>query len=242
VVGEAHWRKPVSAIFHRNERVWALSVRSFHAGVIPKTVQQGGCGGTPGGFRFQRGEKGDPDDGNNPLNSGTLILDATCCPADIHYPTDVGLLNHARELVEKMIDVLYLASQLPEGPGPYCRKARKEYLAYIKKRTHTTRQTRMMICGNLQYIYRDIGYIEKMITIGVPLALLGDKLYRKLLGIQEICCQQWDMYNRKDHQIEDRIVSINQPHIRPIVCGKAGCPVEFGAKVTIGLVGDMRLS
>ena len=39
-------------------------------------------------------------------NRGTLILDATCCPADIHYPTDAGLLNHARELVEKMIDRL----------------------------------------------------------------------------------------------------------------------------------------
>lgn len=34
-------------------------------------------------------------------NRGTLILDATYCPADIHYPTDVVLLNHARELVEK---------------------------------------------------------------------------------------------------------------------------------------------
>jgi len=42
---------------------------------------------------------------------------------------------------------------------------------------------------------------------------------------------------RKNHQIEDRIVSIDQPHIRPIVRGKAGCPVEFGAMVTIGLVG-----
>lgn len=40
-------------------------------------------------------------------NRGTMILDATCCPADIHYPTDVGLLNHARELVEKMIDLLH---------------------------------------------------------------------------------------------------------------------------------------
>ncbi len=168
---------------------------------------------------------------------GTLILDATCCPADIHYPTDVGLLNHARELVEKMIDVLYPASPLPEKPRTYRQKARKEYLAYIKKRTHSTRQTRMMIRGNLQYIRRDIGYIEKMITSGVPLTLLGDKLYRKLLVIQEICRQQWDMYNRKEHQIEDRIVSIDQPHIRPIVRGKAGCPVEFGAKVTIGLVG-----
>jgi hypothetical protein len=29
----------------------------------------------------------------------------------------------------------------------------------------------------------------------------------------------------------DRIVSITQPHIRPIVRGKAGKPVEFGAKL-----------
>ena len=51
--------------------------------------------------------------------------------------------------------------------------------------------------------------------------------------IQELCRQQWDMYKRKSHQIEDRIVSIDQPHIRPIVRGKAGRPVEFGA--TAGL-------
>ena len=41
----------------------------------------------------------------SPENRGTLILDATCCPADIHYPTDAGLLNHARELVEEMVDI-----------------------------------------------------------------------------------------------------------------------------------------
>jgi hypothetical protein len=28
-------------------------------------------------------------------NQGTLILDATCTPADIHYPTDIRLLNEA---------------------------------------------------------------------------------------------------------------------------------------------------
>ena len=42
---------------------------------------------------------------NNP--KGTLLLDATCCPADIHYPTDIGLLNHARELLECVIDDLH---------------------------------------------------------------------------------------------------------------------------------------
>ena len=94
----------------------------------------------------------------------------------------------------------------------------------------------MVLRGNLQYIQRDIGYIEKMVAHGVSLSLLGNDLYRKLLVIQELCRQQWDMYVRKSRQIEDRIVSIDQPHVRPIVRGKAGCPTEFGAKVIVGLV------
>ena len=32
--------------------------------------------------------------------------------------------------------------------------------------------------------------------------------------------------------MEDRIVSLSQPHIRPIVRGKAGKSVEFGAKLS----------
>ena len=172
-------------------------------------------------------------------NQGTLILDATCCPADIHYPTDAGLLHQARELVEQMVDILYnsIREQLPQKPRTYRQKARKEYLSYAKKRSHTIRETRAVIRGNLQYIRRDIGYIEKMVSMGAVLTLLEGELYRKLLVIQELCRQQWDMYLRKSHQIEDRIVSIDQPHIRPIVRGKAGCPVEFGAKVMVGLVG-----
>jgi hypothetical protein len=32
---------------------------------------------------------------SEPKNQGKLILDATCAPADIKYPTDLGLLNQA---------------------------------------------------------------------------------------------------------------------------------------------------
>lgn len=174
-----------------------------------------------------------------PENHGTLILDATCCPADIRYPTDTGLLNQARELVEQMVDILYdsVREKLPQKPRTYRQKAQREYLAYAKKRSHTIRETRAVVRGNLQYIRRDIGYLERMIAMGAPLSLLGDERYRKLLVIQELCRQQWDMYLRKSYQIEERIVSIDQPHIRPIVRGKAGSPVEFGAKVMVGLVG-----
>jgi len=44
------------------------------------------------------------------------------------------------------------------------------------------------------------------------------------------------MYINRTHQIEDRIVSISQPHVRPIVRGKATSDVEFGAKVAINIV------
>ena len=35
-----------------------------------------------------------------------------------------------------------------------------------------------------------------------------------------------------DLLVDYRIVSLNQPHIRPIVRGKAGKAVEFGAKLS----------
>ena len=41
------------------------------------------------------------------------------------------------------------------------------------------------------------------------------------------------MYTRGVHTVENRIVSISQPHLRPIVRGKAGKRVEFGAKVSV---------
>ncbi len=44
---------------------------------------------------------------NESLNQGKLIIDATCAPADISYPTDLGLLNLARVHTEKIIDILY---------------------------------------------------------------------------------------------------------------------------------------
>ncbi|MCY0896763.1 MAG: hypothetical protein OWS03_10835 [Alicyclobacillaceae bacterium] len=38
---------------------------------------------------------------------GKQLLDATCVPADIACPTDLSLLNEAREKLEQLIDVLH---------------------------------------------------------------------------------------------------------------------------------------
>lgn len=44
------------------------------------------------------------------------------------------------------------------------------------------------------------------------------------------------MYDNHTHSVPDRIVSLSQPWVRPIVRGKAGKPVEFGAKLDISVV------
>jgi len=44
------------------------------------------------------------------------------------------------------------------------------------------------------------------------------------------------MYKTKTHSVDNRIASLHQPHIRPIVRGKAGKKYEFGQKVTTSVV------
>jgi len=172
-------------------------------------------------------------------NRGTLILDATCCPQDIHYPTDIGLLNHCRELSEEIIDELYktVQKQYPYKPRTYRRVARKDFLAYAKTRKHTSKQIRAHLRKQLQYIARNLRIIEDLLEKGASLRVLNRQLYRKLLVIGEVYRQQKEMYDTKTHRCDARIVSISQPHIRPIVRGKENNPTEFGSKVAIGLVG-----
>lgn len=54
-----------------------------------------------------------------------------------------------------------------------------------------------------------------------------------LLVVAEVYRQQRTLFKNNQQRISDRIVSLSQPHIRPIVRGKAGKPVEFGAKISV---------
>jgi transposase, IS5 family len=64
---------------------------------------------------------------------------------------------------------------------------------------------------------------------------LPAKYQRRYWILQEIYRQQQQMYDNKSRRCDDRIVSISQPHIRPIVRGKSGKKVEFGPKLGVGL-------
>jgi len=178
----------------------------------------------------------DPDEDDLPPNNGKMILDATCTPADITYPTDLKLVNKAREKTQEIIDVLHVPDiGTKRKPRTYRQVARKSYLEVAKQKKPGYQKIRKAIGSQLRCLKRNLHTIEAMVGQG-RLGLLGKRKHRNLLVAQELYRQQLWMYEKGVHSIEHRIVSISQPHVRPIVRGKAGSNVEFGAKISVSLI------
>lgn len=178
--------------------------------------------------------KNDDDDSAPPSdggNSGTLIVDATCAPSNIRFAQDVSLLDEARENAEQIIDTLQEQST-EKKPRAYRNKARKDSLKYMRSRKHTEKKTREAIRKQLQYLRRDLSIIDAMLQSGLK---ISSKQELRLETLRKIYEQQKYMYDNHTHSVSDRIVSVSQPFIRPIVRGKAGKPVEFGAKLDISV-------
>ena len=176
------------------------------------------------------------DDDDRPSNNGKLIVDATCTPADIAYPTDLNLLNDAREKTEAIIDILHAPFiGQRRKPRTYRQKGRRAYLAVAKQKKPGYKRIRKAIGKQLRYLQRNLKTIAQGVDQGL-LRLLGPRMYRNLLVIQEVYRQQLWMYENRSHSIADRIVSISQPQVRPMVRGKAQNQVEFGAKISVSLV------
>jgi hypothetical protein len=157
-------------------------------------------------------------------------------PADIKYPTDLNLLNEAREKTEEIIDHMHTCRTTPQPkPRTYRQNARRAYLRVAKARKPKKATRRQAIGKQLRYLRRNLRSIATMAHEGL-LVTLPAKRYRQLLVIQELYRQQLWMYTQRCQRIANRLVSLSQPHVRPIVRGKAGTPVEFGAKISVSLV------
>ena len=161
-----------------------------------------------------------------------MIVDATCAPSNIRYPQDISLLNEARENAETLLDVLHDPADRKK-PRTYRKRTRKDYLKYIRCRKHTTKMTRKAIGKQLAYLRRDLNAIDGKLSLGKN---LPPRQTERLDTIRAVYEQQKYMYDNRTHSVPDRIVSVSQPFVRPIVRGKAGKPVEFGAKLDISVV------
>ena len=181
----------------------------------------------------------DKDDGPgspDSSNKGKLVIDATCTPADITFPTDLKILNTAREKTEQVIDILHrpLKGQ-QKKPRTYRKKARREFLSAAKNKKLSHSKRRKATRKQLGYLKRNLKTIDKL-SHQSPLTALSRRQYKNLLVIAEVYRQQQWMYDHHENIIADRIVSISQPHVWPIKRGKAGAATEFGAKISASLV------
>ena len=169
-------------------------------------------------------------------HQGKLIVDATVCEQMIRFPTDLGLLNKAREHSEAIIDTLHPLTGMKKKVRTYRRNARRDYLSLVKQRRPGPKKRRAATRQQLQYLKRNLDYIEMMLDLlpgrEIP---LSHKQLRQYWIIQHLYHQQKQMFDTNTRRCDDRIVSIHQPHVRPIVRGKVSKSVEFGAKLGVSL-------
>jgi hypothetical protein len=169
-------------------------------------------------------------------NNGTLILDATAAPADVRYPTDLSLLNECRENVERLIDGIWQHSKKTGHKTSYNRKkARKQYLKVGKQRKPKRKAIKQAVFEQLGYVERSLADMDKLLP-QIPENALTQRKKERLEVIRQVVQQQRYHADFPAGSIPNRIVNLRQPHVRPIVRGKAGAPVEFGQKLAFSVV------
>ena len=169
-------------------------------------------------------------------NRGKLITDATVAPQNITYPTDLKLLNAAREKSEELIDKLY--SPLLHGETKvrtYRQIARKDFLNTAKRKAKSIKVIYKANGSQLRYLKRNLGHIEFLLK-AYPCFPLTPKEQKYLMVLHTVYQQQEQMHRTRSNRIEDRIVNIHQPYVRPIVRGKESAKVEFGSKLQVAIV------
>lgn len=174
---------------------------------------------------------------DNKTHHGELTIDATVADQQIRYPNDLGLLNEAREKTEVILDMLFdlLREQLKVKPRTYRREAHKVYLSQAKKKKKNKKELRKAMRNGLNCIKRNMGHIDKMLDMIGTSFPLEQKYQKQLWVIHTMWNQQWEMFISHTHRCDHRIVSISQPHVRPIVRGKQAAMVEFGSKLGLSL-------
>ena len=169
-------------------------------------------------------------------NKGKLLMDATVAPQNITFPTDLKLLNAARIKSEELIDALFQPSlHGAVKVRTYRQTARKKFLNTAKKKHKTNKEIYKSNGSQLRYLKRNLGHITKLLKAYTRFPLTASQL-KYLMVLHTVYDQQELMHSSHSKRVDDRIVNIHQPHVRPIVRGKEKAKVEFGSKLQVSIV------
>ena len=170
-------------------------------------------------------------------HKGVLKIDATCADAEVRYPVDVDLVEDGCRVTDRFIRLICKATGIGAPKTNYF-KAREAYKYLVKMKKKGGRLVRETMDIMLACLHKDILTLMDL-TAGkyrCRLELLRKDQRRVLEATMKMYFQQEQMHRSGEHRCDDRIISIFQPHIRPIVRGKASAKVEFGAKIGVSIV------
>jgi hypothetical protein len=162
--------------------------------------------------------------------------------ADFHQVIVNAMEEHTKTVIEKgkaKCDYTDNGPSSQNEAAPTCDEDAVEQGAQKTEEeasTHQGKKLRSGIKKQLQYLCRNLQHIEVLVDALPGRAIpLTHSLLRKYWIIQHVYSQQEEMYRLKCKRCDHRIVSVHQPHVRPIVRGKANKAAEFGAKLSVSL-------
>jgi len=164
-------------------------------------------------------------------HKGILKIDATCADAEVRFPVDVDIIHDGCKVVDRYLTTLCKSLGIPLVKSSY-KTARRFYLELVKRKKKGGKLVKETISHLLHYLKVDLRKItEIFVEHRGSKALLQPHEQRTLNATFDMFAQQSYMHENNVHVCANRIISIFQPHLRPIKRGKARAKTEFGAKI-----------
>lgn len=176
-------------------------------------------------------------DEDNQKHSGVMKIDATCTDAEVRYPTDVYLIEDASREIERLSQKLCARNGMKQQKSNRG-NVRSAFVLFLKKKHKGTKLVNSTKERMLHFLSLNIKHFTDLIgRVSTDVFKCFNRTdIRNFKTLKIVFEQQKMMFKEKVHSCLNRIVSIFQPHIRPIVRGKAKAKVEFGAKVGLSVV------
>ena len=181
--------------------------------------------------------KGEDTDEDGHEHGGTLKVDATCCDAEVRYPTDTNLLEDGSRLIDRLLDK-FCARHHMRKPQTHRVEARQAFISCTKKKRKSKKLIDKTRLTQLRCLQADIQIFLDFLGRHASnlLECFSRHDHKCLQAAFKMFEQQKMMFEEGVRTCADRIISIYQPHLRPIVRGKAKAKVEFGAKTGVSIV------
>lgn len=170
-------------------------------------------------------------------HKGKMKIDATCTDAEMKYPTDINILEDSSREIDRLVQKVSSKAGIA-SPRSSRGEARSCFVRYTKKKhkgKKLIRETKKLL---LHLLSKDVqGFINLLGRLGSDiLSCLNHRDLSNFSAIRKAYEQQKYMFDHDVCSCLDRIVSIFQSHVRPIVRGKAGRKTEYGAKIGVSVV------